>query len=171
MFAADPGAQDGNGNHGRAGVQREPGHPVVNGGGLAAPPCSFGKDADAAAGVERALAQLQRGTVARAVHRKLAGRREDPPEDPLEHFLFDEDVHGPRRCSEHHRPVQEAEVVAGEDDGPCCRNVFPAADCCPVDDVVQQPADRPAPRHGPGTRKGAPRLELARTAAAGVSHG
>ncbi|MCY1244061.1 hypothetical protein D9M72_571140 [compost metagenome] len=96
MFAADPGAQDGNGNHGRTGVQREPGHPVVNGGGLAAPPCSFGKDADAPAGVERPLAQLERGTVPRAVHRKLARRREDPAKDPLEHFLFDEDVHGPR---------------------------------------------------------------------------
>ena len=53
--------------------------------------------------------------------------------------------------------------------GPAGWNVLPPVDGGPVDNVVEEPADRPAPGHGPGARKGG--SARGKRARLGVSHG
>ena len=89
----------------------------------AAPPRAFGQDPDAPSGVEQAPRHGQRRTAAAAVHRQLARGGEYPAEEPGEHLLFDEDVHGPGRGAKHDGAVEETDVVAGEDHGAGRRDV------------------------------------------------
>ena len=149
VFIAGPGPQDGHRYYRRPRVQRQPCHAIVDVRCLAAPPGTFGQNPDATAGVEHVLAEQQRRTVAGTVHGKLAGCPQDPAEETFEHLFLDQDVHRTWRRTEHHRPVQETDVVAGKDHWSPGRDIVPAGHRRAVHRMVQDPANRPAPSHGP----------------------
>ncbi len=151
MLITLAGSENGHRDDGSSRVEGEPCNSTADAFGRAAPPGSFGENPYATTGVEQSPADMQGGAITGAVNWNLSGSPQDRAQEAFEHLLFNEDMHGARRRTVHHGPIQEADVVRGKYHGSGSGNVAFACHDGPVDDVIQEPTNRSAPHLAPPT--------------------